>query len=165
VSGGGLIGKLVSDWSASTVVQFRSGAPINVTTGSDLALNGISDNTATQRPNVVAGVNPYGDTSSLTNYLNIAAFSQPAAGTYGNSSFNPLRGPRFWQWDESFVRGFPLGGGNRIELRVEAINLTNHANYANPGSALNNAATFGRITGLATGATPRVWQLALKYTF
>jgi hypothetical protein len=161
--GSGLVGMVLSNWSASSVIQFRSGAPINVTTGSDIALNGITDNSATQRPNVVAGVNPYGDTSSLTNYLNINAFSQPAFGTYGNSGFNSLRGPKFWQWDQSFVRGFNLPNRHRAELRVDAINLTNRANYSNPGSTLNNAATFGRITSVA--GTPRVWQLAVKYTF
>jgi len=159
---GGVLGALVSNWSASSVLQMRSGAPINVTTGSDIALNGISSNAATQRPNVVAGVDPYGDRDSLTSYLNFAAFSQPATGTLGNSRFNSLRGPGFWQWDQSFVRGFNLSDRHQIELRVEAINLTNRANYSNPGSALNGS-TFGRITSVA--GTPRVWQFALKYAF
>ena len=87
-----------------------------------------------------------------------------------------LRGPGFWQWDQSFVRGFDLSTGTRIELRAEAINLTNRANWGNPGAALNNPATFGRITQLAgvgagaagvTGpiATPRIWQFAVRYVF
>jgi hypothetical protein len=33
----------------------------------------------------------------------------------------------------------------------------------NPGSAINNAATFGRITSVA--GTPRVWQFAVRYIF
>jgi len=160
---GGVLGALVSNWSASSVLQMRSGSPINVTTGSDIALNGISDNAATQRPNVVAGADPYGDRDSLTGYLNFNAFTQPAPGTYGNSGLNSLRGPGFWQWDQSFVRGFNLSDRHQVELRVEAINVTNRANYSNPGSALNNAATFGRITSVA--GTPRVWQFAVKYTF
>jgi hypothetical protein len=65
------------------------------------------------------------------------------------------------------VRGFDLSSGTRIELRAEAINLTNHSNWANPAATLNNPATFGRITSLATnpGATPRIWQFAVKYVF
>jgi hypothetical protein len=74
-----------------------------------------------------------------------------------------LRGPGFWQWDQSFVRGFDVGNGRRIELRVEVINVTNHFNKGNPAAALNNAATFGRIT--AAAGTPRVWQFAVKYGF
>ncbi len=159
---GGVLGVLAANWTASSVFQMRSGSPVNVTTGSDVALNGISGNAATQRPNVVSGADPYGDRNALIGYFNIAAFSQPAAGTYGDAPYNALIGPGFWQWDQSFVRGFTMGP-RRIELRVEAINLTNHFNKTNPAAALNNAATFGRITSAA--GTPRVWQMAVKYAF
>jgi len=162
---GGVLGALASNWTASTVLQIRSGGPVNVVAGGDPALNGFTDNAPTQRPNVVAGVDPYGDTDSLTGYFNIAAFSQPAAGTLSDAPFNMLRGPGFWQWDQSFVRGFTFGEGNRLEFRAEAINLANHFNKGNPQATLNNPATFGRITSLAAGATARIWQFAVKYTF
>jgi hypothetical protein len=163
----GALGIIASHWTASSVIQVRSGAPVNVLAGGDPALNGFTDNAPTQRPNVVPGVDPYGDRSSLTGYFNLAAFSQPAPGTLGNAPYNMLRGPGFWQWDQSFVRGFGLGSGHRIELRAEAINLTNRSNWANPAATLNNPATFGRITSLATQplATPRIWQFAVKYVF
>jgi hypothetical protein len=164
---GGALGVILSHWTASSVLQVRSGAPVNVIAGGDPALNGFTDNAPTQRPNVVAGVDPYGDRSATIGYFNPAAFSQPAPGTYGDAPYNMLRGPGFWQWDQSFVRGFDLGSGTRIELRAEAINLTNHSNWANPAATLNNPATFGRITSLATNptATPRIWQFAVKYVF
>jgi hypothetical protein len=161
---GGFLGALASNWTASSVIQVRSGGPVNVAAG-DPALNGFTDNAPTQRPNIVAGVDPYGDRDSLTNYFNIAAFSQPAAGAFGDAGFNLLRGPGFWQWDQSFVRGFTITQGHRIELRAEAINLANHFNRGNPQATLNNPATFGRITTSAVGATPRIWQFAVKYTF
>ncbi len=161
----GVLGVIASNWTASTVVQVRSGGPVNVIAGGDPALNGFTDNAPTQRPNVVPGVDPYGDRDALTGYFNIAAFSPPAPGTFGDATFNLLRGPGFWQWDQSFVRGFSLGEGHRFELRAEAINLLNHFNRGNPQATLNNPATFGRITSLAAGATPRIWQFALKYSF
>jgi len=161
----GVLGALASNWTASTVLQVRSGGPVNVLAGGDPALNGFTDNAPTQRPSVVSGVNPYGDRDSLTNYYNIAAFSQPAPGTLGDAPFNLLRGPGFWQWDQSFVRAFNFGQGHRLELRAEAINLTNHFNKGNPQATLNNPATFGRITSLAAGAAPRIWQFAVKYAF
>jgi hypothetical protein len=170
---GGALGAIASHWTASSVLQVRSGSPVNVLAGGDPAFNGFTDNSPTQRPNVVPGVDPNGNPSGLTGYYNIAAFTQPAPGTLGNAPYNMLRGPGFWQWDQSFVRGFDLAGGNRFELRAEAINLMNHANWGNPSATLNNPATFGRITSLAgvgTGApgpvaTPRIWQLAVRYVF
>ena len=163
----GVLHALASNWTASAVLQMRSGAPVNVLTGLDNALNGFFTQTggATQRPNQVSGVDPYGDTDSLTNFYNIAAFAQPATGTLGDTPFNALRGPGFWQWDQAFTRGFPIGNGQRLELRAEGINITNHFNRGDPGLTLNNPATFGRITTLAVGATPRIWQFAVKYVF
>jgi hypothetical protein len=158
---------LASNWTASAVLQMRSGAPVNVLTGLDNALNGFFTQTggATQRPNQVSGVDPYGDTDSLTNFYNIAAFAQPATGTLGDTPFNALRGPGFWQWDQAFTRRLGIGNGQYLELRAEGINITNHFNHGDPGLTLHNPATFGRITTLAAGATPRIWQFAVKYVF
>jgi hypothetical protein len=158
-----VLNAIASDWTASTVLQVRSGGPVNVITGADTALNGFTDNTPTQRPNIVPGQDFYGDRDSLTNYYNIAAFAMPAAGTLGDAAYNLLRGPGFWQWDQSFTRSFAVGGDKRIELRAEAINLTNQFNRGNPAASLNNAATFGRITTAQN--VPRVWQFAVRYVF
>jgi hypothetical protein len=162
----GALGALASDWTASSVIQVRTGQPLNITTGLDNALNGTTPNgQSIQRPNTVAGVDPYGNKDALVGYLNLAAFAQPAIGTLGNVSYNYLRGPNFWQWDQSFSRAFNVGGSHRIEVRAEGINITNHLNRGNPGTILNNPTTFGRITSQAIGATPRIWQFALKYDF
>jgi len=161
----GVLGVIASGWTAASVLQMRSGGPVNVVAGGDPAFNGFTDNAPTQRPNVVPGADPYGNRDALTGYYNIAAFSQPAPGSLGDATYNMLRGPGFWQWDQSFVRAFNLGNGHRFELRAEAINLTNHFNRGNPSATLNNPATFGRITSLGVGATPRIWQFAVKYLF
>ena len=71
------------------MLQVRSGGPVNAITGADIALNGFTDNVPTQRPNVVPGQDFYGDKDSLTNYYNIAAFAQPAAGTLGDAPLQP----------------------------------------------------------------------------
>jgi hypothetical protein len=157
------VNAVASGWTASSVVQVRSGAPVNVVAGSDVALNGFTDNAPTQRPNVVPGVDPYGSRDGLTGWYNPAAFSVPAVGTLGDAPFNMLRGPGFWQWDQAITRSFALGAGREIEVRAEGINIANHLNPGNPGAALSNTATFGRITTAA--AAPRIWQFAVKYGF
>jgi hypothetical protein len=138
---------------------------VNVLTGLDNALNGfqLQNGTSTQRPNLVPGVNPYGDSSGLIGYFNPDAFRQPAPGTLGDTPYNYLAGPGYWQWDQAFTRGFRMANGQRLDLRAEIINVTNHMNRGTPAATLNNLATFGRITTAAN--FPRVWQFAVKYNF
>jgi hypothetical protein len=47
-------------------------------------------------------------------------------------------------------RQFPIGGEKRIEARIEANNVLNHAVYANPNGDLTSSA-FGTITTLLGG--------------
>src|SRR5262249_21389746 len=109
-----------SGWSFSTIYQQRSGAPLTVFAGTDVAVNGFASNGgSTQRPNQLL-TNVYGDTNSLTNYLNPAAFSLPAAGTYGNLGVGTVVGPGFWEWDEAVSRQFKVREGQTVEFRAEA---------------------------------------------
>ena len=105
-------------------------------------------------------------------WLNPAAFAQPAPGSYGNLGANNVLGPGYWEWDEAVSREFSIGEGRRVEIRAEAFNVTNSVRFNNPGQALSNPATFGKITTSAaslfvgaTGGGPRIMQFALKYIF
>jgi hypothetical protein len=87
-------------------------------------------------------------------YVNPAAFSVPAPGTFGNSGRNLLSGPALAQLDLTLSKKFSVTERVNIELRSEAYNITNHANFANPGNLRLN-------TGLPTapgaaGIQPRV---------
>ena len=156
---------IASDWSFSTIYQQRSGAPLTIVIGTDVALNGFGANGgSSERPNQVLG-NPYSNRSSLTNYLNPAAFAVPATGTYGNMGASNILGPGFWEWDEAVSRQFQVREGQTVEFRAEAFNITNSLRPGNPGVSLGSANTFGRITGEVTGVGPRIMQFALKYVF
>ncbi len=48
-----------------------------------------------------------------------------------------------------------------MEVRVDATNIFNHANFMNPSGSLTSA-VFGR---LQTAREARVMQFALKYVF
>ena len=50
------------------------------------------------------------------------------------------------------------------EIRVEAFNALNHAEFANPNTDITNPAFFGQITQTVT-QTGRVGQIALRITF
>jgi hypothetical protein len=171
-----------SGWSLSTIFSARSGQPLNVVMGIDQALNGFQGNDSTQRPNQILA-NPYGDRKSLTNYVNPAAFAVPGVGTYGNTGYNSLVGPHYWEWNEALSRQFQIKEQRRIEIRAEAFNLTNTFRPGLPGTNLGSPNTFGRIlcsaansnntnngTGCSAGlgpvgGGPRIMQFAVKYVF
>ncbi len=104
----------------------------------------------TRRPNLVAGVNPF-LTIDGTNlrFLNPAAFSTPAPGTYGNLPRNFLKGPQFHQLDITFQKRFKINERTNIEFRSEIYNILNRANFANPSATLPN-----NLSGAATSLQP-----------
>jgi hypothetical protein len=81
---------------------------------------------------MVAGVSPY--LKNGLSWLNPAAFSIPAAGSFGNSSRNSLSGPGLQQFDLTLSKKFRVGEGKNVEFRSELYNIFNHANFANPGN-------------------------------
>jgi len=148
---------LASGWRLSGIFRANSGSPLTVTTGTDRALSGIQ--ATTQRANQVLD-NPYGD-KTINNWLNPAAFAQPALGTYGNSVRNAFDGPRRKVVDLSLVRSFRFRNGRHVEARVEAFNAFNWFLLDIPNTTLSSA-TFGRIT---SSGDPRIMQFAVKYEF
>jgi hypothetical protein len=153
----------LSDWRIAGILTARSGEPLNVIAGQDRALTGIQQ----QRVNQVLD-NPYGN-KTVSNWLNPAAFAQPALGTLGNFRRNSLRSPGYWAVDMAVSRLLPVGAGRTLELRAEAFNLFNTFNWGPPTTGGNrtnanfNSGAFGRILEMA--GTPRIMQLGVKYGF
>jgi hypothetical protein len=146
---------LVSGWRASGIYRVQSGSPLTVTVNNDPARTGVGG----QRANVVLD-DPFG-AKTVGNYLNPAAFSLPALGTYGNQERNWFTGPGSRNVDIALVRAFRFST-HRLEARVESFNAFNWFRPNNPSTGLNNTQTFGRIT---SAGEPRVMQFALKYSF
>ena len=148
---------VASDWRLSGIFNAHSGNWLTVTTGRDIAGTGI----AAQRVNQVKD-DPYGDKSSLNNYLSAAAFAYPDPGTLGTLKNNSIEGPGFWTVDLSLSRLVSIASQHTLEFRVEVFNLFNNFNWGLPNTNLD-AGTFGRIT-TQTG-DPRIMQFGLKYGF
>ena len=104
----------------------------------------------------------YAADRTINQYFNRAAFAQPAPGTLGDLERNAAVGPNFWNIDLGLSRLIPVGGTQRLELRLESFNLLNHFNWGNPATNFN-AGTFGRIT--SQSGDPRIIQFGVKYDF
>ena len=167
--GSGFLKALTKDWQTGIIWQARSGSPITPTTTGDLALTNLP-----QRPILVGGVDPnlpsserdFAQTGSAQSmaWFNLAAFAPNTPGVWGNTPKGYLRGPGFWNVDMSFSRNLNMGAGRRLELRIEAFNIFDHENWANPTVQIGSTSlTNGRVTN--TTGDPRIMQFAVKYGF
>jgi hypothetical protein len=147
---------VATGWKVSGIFKKSSGGYMTITSGTDVARTGIGS----QRPLQVLE-NPYGDTSSLTSFLNPQAFRVPAVGSLGNMRRMNVVGPGTFQFDMALSRIFQVRESQRLEVRAEAFNVTNTLRRSNPATALNSA-NFGRET---SSLDPRILQFALKYVF
>jgi outer membrane receptor protein involved in Fe transport len=153
----GALGLLASDWSVAAVVTVQSGVPVAVTQANSLGYAGFT----TQRPNLVGDPALPADERTPARWFNTAAFQTASQFQIGTASRNPVRGPSYRNVDLAVMRLVRLGGERVVELRAEAFNLLNTANFGAP-AGMHGAASFGTIT---TALDPRVVQLAVKFSF
>jgi hypothetical protein len=154
--GSGFVRGLTRDWQFGTVFQARSGTPLTPATTGNLSLTGLGN----QRPFVVG--DPELEDRTAARWFNTAAFAPNTPGNWGDTPRGFLRGPAYWNFDLAVSRMIRMGGEQRLELRVEAFNLTNRVHLGNPNVTLGNA-NFGRI--ISTDGDARVMQFAVKYGF
>ena len=205
----GITNAVLGNWQVGTIVNARTGLPINLlivrpdtvfvnsagqVVSSGACTNGVcptaiintlggGSSRNVRRPNLVPGVDPF--LHSGLGFLNPAAFSTPAPGTFGNLRRNQLHGPNFTQADFTVAKYFPITESTQLEFRTEIFNLFNHPNFANPPATLPNALgstfqpnqPFGTNAGSAFGVlnstvtktvglgTNRQIQFALKLNF
>ena len=141
-------------WQTSSIVQARSGDALNPQlTGTFFGLP--------TRPNFVSGVsvhNPHGSWTDPSNpFYNVKAYAvEPGYNanpgdptTLGDVPRNSLPGPKFFQWDFSGMKNFPVTEKIKVQFRGDLFNVLNHPNFGNPGN-------MGICTGisLASGSTP-----------
>jgi hypothetical protein len=156
--GSGLVSALVNNWQINTIASLYSGLPFTVVSGTDRSRSGIGNDYADVigNPSAPAGV------SQVQEFFNTAAFAQAPIGTFGANGRNSLRGPGFFDVDASIFRNLNLTERYRLQLRAEAFNIQNRANFQNPNATVSSGVTFGRITA---ANDPRVLQFALKLVF
>lgn len=92
-------------------------------------------------------------------------FFNAAPGQTGNMSRNAWNGPLFFNWDASLMKNFRITENTRLQVRAEAFNVLNRANFfvgVFPGSGNVNSTNFGRVT---SAFSPRILQFAARFEF
>lgn len=163
---------LLNGWQLNSLLSFHTGQPFTVFSGQNVS------GTFEGRDRVDLAGDPFAGTSTqivkgAIQYLNRAAFMQPANGTFGNEPRNKYYGPGFGTVDFSTFKNTKITERLTAQLRIEVFNLFNRTNLPLPNTTLSSG-SFGKITdtlGDSIGATgigsgePRNVQLALKLIF
>lgn len=161
----GWVRTVAAGWRVSGILITQSGAPftVNLSPSSDVSNIGLVNGNNLERPNVTFGANngPNDGPKTAREWFNTAAFSLPAAFTFGNDPRNSVLGPGFVNLDMSLQKLWQLRESMGLQFRVDAYNMVNHPNFNLPGRIFG-AANFGAIT---SAQDPREMQFALKLDF
>jgi hypothetical protein len=155
----GWANKVAGGWQVSGITTFASGLPITISEGQDRSLAGSS---GTDVPNFTPGkilnnTNP----RSGQLYFNTSLFSKEALGQIGNSNRRFFHGPGLNNWDMALQKEINFTEAKALDLRFEAFNIFNHAQFINPDGSIDST-DFGAIT---SARDPRIMQIAAKFRF
>ena len=108
-----------------------SGLPFTIGSGSSVNAGGQGQSATQINPvvQILGGHDPN------TPYFDGTAFTNPPAGTLGTTGRDLLRGPGFFNLDESVSRSFSFKEGKfRLQIAGEAFNLTNTPSFSTPNA-------------------------------
>ena len=159
-----LAGRTLGGWQISGATFMRTGTPLWVTRGDDIAAVG---DAFAQPWNQVSdpsnGANGQFSTGADKNYwFNPLAFAAPAKGTFGNAPRNDIYNPGQYQWDIALFKNVSLRATHSLQFRAEIFNFLNHPNW-NGADSNPTSSTFGQIT--SKDNSRRDIQLSLRYIF
>jgi hypothetical protein len=163
------LNQIIGGWQATTLVTFHSG---NALTVSDAGVYNVNyDYSAfgvlapgASLPATKLGFDSNGIPSIFASTTAANSFVGSNPGTVGTRGI--LRGPHYFNTDIAVSKNFILPWEKvKLSFRAEAFNAFNNVQWGTPSTSLATTSTFGEITSYATGAAPRVMQMALRLSF
>jgi hypothetical protein len=161
--------RFTEGWSLTGTTRFSTGFPVTLFDDSDRSLlgtlgNGVN-NQLLDTPQYSGGpldinTNPRNGKSEF----NTSAFSLENLGQLGNAARRFFHGPGIENFDMQISKTLRLTESKSFDIRVEAFNVFNHAQFYGPASVDGevNDSDFGRVV---SAAAPRLVQLAVKFHF
>lgn len=175
-------------WQISSTLQTQTGAPLNVSTGTDFA--GVGPGSGSQlvptsgrpRPNKSfagqTGTATWFDISPYPTRVNPSTGAVVRDATTLTTQFpgqfaprgtrNQIYGPGFQSYNAALNKSIPLVPGHENQIlvfRAECFNIANHPTPDNPDTGYTSN-TFGRSTTKGgTYAADRQFQFSLRYAF
>ena len=175
-----ILDEVVGGWHLAATYVVQTGSPFTVTvpTGGSNPIPANYAGSGSIYPNVNFNAgNPANRTLNHwynTTYIDqngktqgtdsAAAFTIPQSATFGNFRRNSVYGPGLTTFDMSFGKIFNVYKESvKFQLRVDASNVLNHAQFSQPNTSLSITGTPGKITGTSVGG--RNLQLGGRLSF
>lgn len=160
---------LTGGWEVFGLTRLTTGFPVTLVNNNDTSLlgtqpNGVNNEGADQM-NVAAGPLDLrgrpGSGATSAGGFNASLFSLPALGDFGNARRRFFHGPGSNDTDFAVAKSTSILDGKELEVRAEAFNVFNHAQFFGPGSVQGNigSADFGQIV---SAASPRLMQVSAR---
>ena len=158
-----------ADWTLSGTARFSSGLPVTLSDNSDNSYLGTLGNGANNflidTPRYLPGplqVNTNGRNGKPA--FNTALFPEELLGQQGNAKRRIFYGPGIDNYDTSLQKGIRIHESMNLNIRVEAFNVFNHAQFFGPAAVdgQDEDPNFGNIV---SAAAPRLIQIAAKFAF
>ena len=154
----GWSGRLLRNWTLSGSITAESGTPMTACVlGKDSGALAQTNGICTLRAEAT-GL-PVESGSGL---FNLAAFTLPPPGEFGNAGRNTIPGPNLVALNVQFGRSFQFGDTRRrLEFRAEANNVLNQVSFTNVSTVVGSA-TYGLPTA---ASTMRNLDIVMRFRF
>ncbi|HEY1501901.1 MAG TPA: TonB-dependent receptor [Acidobacteriaceae bacterium] len=172
---------LLAGWTTDGIFHYQSGFPIQTPSSTSTLTsvtfgNGVWANRVPGQKLFLHNLNDHGTNPSATQFLNPAAWANPAAGTYATSKpfYGDYRGPRQPAEQLGVGKVIPVREEMKFELRADFFNVFNRWVYPNlPNTSnpfgISNGQPFGVFGGSITGAggnyAPRSGEFVARFEF
>lgn len=154
----------IGGWQTNLIAIVASGQPVDLSTGFTDSANEPDEVLPIQYPKSISGhwFNPASFSSNIPTYTSpnhITVYTR-----LGTTLRNQVYGPGQRIVNFSMQKDVHLTDRLNLEMHGDAFNVFNTPQFTNPGSAMNNPQTFGKITGVQS-YTNRQIQLAARLVF
>ncbi len=149
-----LSGRFLKDWQFSGSLTAETGAPLTARILGNSARLAQTGGIGSGRAEATGA-----SVASGSGFFNLAAFTVPPPGEFGNAGRNTIPGPGLFSLNLAVARSFRLGESRRrLELRLEGNNALNHVNYTNIGTVVN-ATNYGLpLSAASMRVLTAVWR-------
>jgi hypothetical protein len=180
---GKLIEETLGGWQLSSIITWQSGSPFSIGSWNTDPGVGMWSNRADSVSGVATNLgkgNHWDWVNPAKGYFNPSAFTDPVSCEdntpgwcgFGDTGKNSYFGPGVFGVSASIMKNWTLAQGKTFQFRWDAFNATNHPDFSNPSSNVdqthydptkpNTPGVFGVVTG---ANTPRIFQGGLRLTF